>query len=267
MTLTLFAIGEIHHTKVDRHIMPMFPPMFLLTGIAGARLWGALGSRGGHGRAAFVLLLACALGLQVATLAHRRWIPTGFHHGLDVMGYVFDQSRRHEPVLVLGLKGVWPSPPVIDWHLVSEGLLEPTKAGSAMDPRQDRRIASAIRRVPSPKRVSARLQSLLARYDAPSTIRTLHWGDRAPEDRVQFESVVVATLDADRPQTIISMIGRPDTTSPSEVIPPEPPVAGFHEMELREFPLAQTRVHVFTSGEEMRPVRVAPPPRGPSERP
>ena len=245
LTLTLFAIGEIHHTKLDRHIMPMFPPMFVLSGIAGARLWAALGRRGGHGRAAILLLLACALGIQVATLARRRWIPVGFDDGREVMGYVFAESRRNEPVLVLGLEGVWPSPPVIDWHLVSEGLLEPTRAGSAMDPRQDRRIANAIRRTPIPGRMSARLQSLLRRYDAPATMRTLHWGDKVEEDREQFESVVVATLDADLPRTIISMIGSGDTTSPSDAIPPEPPVAGFREKEAREFPLARTRVHVF----------------------
>jgi hypothetical protein len=245
LTLTLFAIGEIHHTKLDRHIMPMFPPMFVLSGIAGARLWGALAPRGGHGRAAILLLLACALSLQVATLARRRWIPGGYPDGLDVMGYVFAEGRRHEPVLVLGLEGVWPAPPVIDWHLVSEGLLEPTWAGSAMDPRQDRRIANALRHAPIPERLDTRLQSLLGRYDAPAAMRTLHWGDKVEEDREQFESVVVATLDADSPQTIISMIGSRDTTSPAEAIPPKPPVSGFQEVEVREFPLAGTRVHVF----------------------
>lgn len=245
LTLTLFAIGEVHHTKLDRHIMPMFPPMFVLSGIAGARLWGALGTRGGHGRAAFLLLLACALGLQVATLAHRRWTPRGYPDGRDVMEYVFTRIRQHESVLVLGLPDVWPKPPVIDWHLVSEGLLEPTLAGSAMDPRQDRRILDAVRGAPIPERLRSRLQSLLRRYDAPATLRTLHWGDKVQEDREQFESVVVATLDADPPQAILSMIGSVDTTGPAEAIPPAPPVPGFQEVEVREFPLARTRVHVF----------------------
>jgi hypothetical protein len=243
LTLMLFLLGEIHHTKLERHIMPMFPPMFVLTGIAAARAWATLGGRR-FGRAAALLVVGLLSALQVAMLAQRGWTPRGYSSGMDVMEHVFTESRRHASVLVLGLEGVWPQPPVTDWHLVSAGMLDPSRAGTAMDPRQDRRLVDTLRDAPIPEPLAARLQDLMERYDAPASIRTLYQSDRMPEDRAQFAAVVAATIEADPPQTIVSLIGMAEAGD-EDAIPPEPPVAGFREISVRDFPESGTRVHVY----------------------
>jgi 4-amino-4-deoxy-L-arabinose transferase-like glycosyltransferase len=246
LALTLFIIGEFHHTKMDRHIMPMFPPMFVLTGVAGAELWAWLGARGSGGRTAVVLSLAGVAILHATTLGSRDWAPAEAREGLDVMAYVSESAREGTPTLILGTRGAWPEPPVVDWNLFSEGLLPVTAAGTAMDPRQERRLAIAIVDARLPKSLRTRAKRLLDRYDSPSMTRSLYPADRLPESQAEFEATLKATLANNPPRTIIAMVGTSDTTLHTvSFIAPGLISAGFRQSSLREFPRAGTRVYVY----------------------
>jgi 4-amino-4-deoxy-L-arabinose transferase-like glycosyltransferase len=242
VALTLFLIGEIHHTKLDRHIVPMFPPMFVLTGVAGARLWPWLRARGRGGRTAAIVLLAIVAFLQTETLGRLDRTPASAGQAADVLNYVSAQAREHAPALVLGTKGAEPPPPVVDWNLVREGLLPVTAAGTAVDPPLERRLASAIGHARIPEGLRASAQRVFDRYDAPTMTRSLH----PRKDQSRFEVALEATLERDPPHAIIAMIATSDTTGPTvDFIAPAIVRGGFRQVSVREFPHAGTRVYVY----------------------
>ncbi|MGH7565759.1 MAG: ArnT family glycosyltransferase [Gemmatimonadota bacterium] len=247
LALTQFVIGEFHHTKADRHVLTMFPAMFVLAGVAAARLWSWLGLGGRGGRVAAIGLLASVAVLHAVTLGRRDWFPAQARQATEVLQYISTLTRENAPTLVLGTREAWPGPPAIDWHLVgSERLLPVTAAGSAMDPRQERRLAGAIGGVRVPERLHVSAQRVLGRYDAPSGTRSLHVGDRLPEDQVQFDIVLERTLVSDPPRAVLAMIAISDTTRyPTSFIAPGLARAGFREVSMREFPRAGTRVYLY----------------------
>jgi hypothetical protein len=248
LPLTLLVIGTFHHTKLPRHILPVFPALFVLAGVAAAELWAWLRSRGRSIRTAAIGVLAGITALHAATLARRDWFPTEPRRITDVLDYVSGLTRENTPVLVIGTMHTWPEPPVIDWHLTAvEGLLPVTAAGAAMDPRHERRLAGTIGDAPVPERLRASALRVLGRYDAPSATRSLHVGDRYIEEQAQFEAVLQETLESDVPRSIIALIGTSDTTRfPASFVAPGLARAGFHEVSVREFPRAGTLVYVYS---------------------
>jgi hypothetical protein len=247
LALIQFAIGEFHHTKVVRHIVPMFPAMFALAGVAAARLWSWAETRGRGSRLATAALFAGVLALQLATLARRDWYPIEYPDSTDVRRYVSSLAVETPPILVLGSREAWPAPPVLDWHLVvEEGRLSVTASGSAMNPRQESELARRVAELPLPTPLRATALRVLGRYDASSGSRSLHLGDRFPEDRARFARVLRRTLEAGTPCAIVALIATSDTTRyTASFIAPAVVGVGFREVSVREFPRAVTRVHVY----------------------
>lgn len=248
LALIQFAIGEFHHTKVVRHIVPMFPAMFALTGVAAERLWSWAEARGRGARAATAALLAGVLALQLATLARRDWYPIDYPNGTEVRRYVSSLAVETPPVLILGTRGTWPEPPVIDWHLVvGDERFAVTASGAAMDPRQESELARRVAGLPFPERLRAAAQRVLGRYDASPGSRSLHLGERYhPEDPARFARILRGNVEGRTPCAIIALIGTSDTTRyTASFIAPAVEGAGFRETVVREFPEAFTRVHVY----------------------
>lgn len=65
-----FVLGELHHTKENRHILPIVPPILLLTGATVARLVHAVAARerGAPARRMAVVLGVAFVGLVAAQL-------------------------------------------------------------------------------------------------------------------------------------------------------------------------------------------------------
>ncbi|HET9331961.1 MAG TPA: glycosyltransferase family 39 protein [Gemmatimonadota bacterium] len=247
LALIQFAIGEFHHTKVVRHIVPMFPAMFALAGVAAARLWSWAETRGRAPRLAAAALFAGVLVLQFATLTRRDWYPIEYPEGTEVRRYVSSLAVETQPILVLGTRESWPPPPVLDWHLVVEDRRLPvTASGSAMSPRQDSELTRLVAELPLPGPLRATALRVLGRYDASPGSRSLHLGDRFPEDRVRFARVLRRTLESGTPCAIVALIATSDTTRyTASFIAPAVAGVGFREVSVREFPRAVTRVHVY----------------------
>ena len=248
LTLIQFAIGEFHHTKVVRHIVPMFPPMFALAGVAAARLESWAEGSGRGARVVTAALFAGVLALQLATLARRDWYPIVYPDGTQVRRYVSALAEDTPPVLILGTRGTWPEPPVIDWHLVvSDERLAVTASGAAMDPRQDSELLRRVAVFPLPEGIRSVALRVLGRYDASPGSRSLHLGERYhPEDPARFAGILRRTIEGRAPCAIIALIGTSDTTRyTASFIAPAVAAVGFREVSVREFPLAVTRVHVY----------------------
>ena len=244
LALNLFVIGELHHTKIPRHILPMFPPMFVLTGVAAAQLWGWLRSHGKGGAAATAVGLACIALFHTSVLISRDWryrkdVPVD-----DVVDYVSAEAQAGAPALVVGLNYARPEPPILDMKLVSAGVLPVTRAGSAMNFFWEQGLMRDIRHERLPERPRAIIQRLLDRYYAPTTMRSLHAYDRGPLARSRFKNYLATTLDRDPPRVIIAVSGS-STNYGIEEIAPDIAKGGFREVSVREFPRAQTRVHVY----------------------
>jgi 4-amino-4-deoxy-L-arabinose transferase-like glycosyltransferase len=246
LALAQFVIGEFHHTKADRHMLPMFPSMFVLAGVATTILWSWLRPGGWGRRAPAIGLLACVAVLHAATLGRREWSPDEARDATEVLHYISALTREHAPALVIGTRGASPVPPVIDWHLVTSERVPVTAAGSAMDPRQERRLSRAIGGVPVPEGLRESAQRVLGRYDASSATRSLHVGDRLHEDQGEFDKVLASTISSSSPRAIITTIAISDTTPyPTSFIAPGLARAGFSEVSMREFPRQGTRVYVY----------------------
>lgn len=247
LALAQFVIGEFHHTKADRHMLPMLPAMFVLAGVTTTKLWSWLRPGGRGRRVAAIGLLASVAVLHAAALGRRDWFPAEDRQATEVLTYIATLTRENAPALVIGAREAPPGPPAIDWHLVaSERLLPVTAAGSAMDPRQERRLSRAIGGATVPERLRESAQRVLGRYDASSVTRSLHLGDRLQEDQAHFDTALESTLASGSPRAIITVIAISDTTLyPTSFIAPGLARAGFREVSVRKFPREGTRVHVY----------------------
>jgi len=247
LALTLFLIGEFHHTKLDRHIMPMFPPMFVLTGIAGAALWDWLRAHVVRGRVVAVTVLSCISLFHALSLVHRDWMPKRDRtREAAVVKYVSAQVRENDPALVLNTRGANPGPPVMDWHLVSQDLLPVIAAGSTMNFNLQRWLNRQSRSAPVPARVRSSLRRLLDRYDASSNTRSLHVVDQGLMSQARFEALLTTALRKHPPRTIIAMISTAEAAPYNEAfLSPGFSAHGFRQISVREFPPARTRVYVY----------------------
>ena len=249
LSLTLFVISEFHHTKLDRHILPMFPSMFVLSGIAAARLWSSLQAGDRGVRIAAVAALSGVAILHGIMLVHFAQTAaavrglSGPQKSVGHMGYVSAQVQELAPVLILGTRGAWPGPPVVDWYLVSEDLLSVTAAGHAMEPQQERGFARLIGRARIPESLRRSARRVFGRYDATTTTRSLYalW-----ESQAQFERNLAATLEADPPEAIIAIVGT-SNTAPYRIGSIAPGIArgGYRQTSVRDFPSVATRVYVY----------------------
>ena len=243
-----FAIGEFHHTKVVRHIVPMFPAMFALAGVTAARLWSWAEAGGRSARLATAALLPGLLALQLATLARRDWYPIVFPDGTEARRYLSALAVDTPPVLILGTRGSLPEPPVIDWHLVVEDRrLAVTASGAAMDPRQESDLARRVAVLPLPEGLRATAQRVLSRYEATPGSRSLHLGERYhPESPARFAAILQRTVEGRTPCAIVALIGTSDTTRyTASFLAAAVEGVDFREAGVREFPKAYTRVHVY----------------------
>jgi hypothetical protein len=253
VAFTQLLIGELHHTKLDRHILPVFPPMIVLTGVAGARLWEWLRASGSaDGRMALAVLAWIAV-LQAATFgSHYRTpllqtpSPAEARDATEILNYISARIREQTPALVLDMSKSWPHPPVVDWHLVSQGLVPVTASGVALDPRQERQLLHRLADLPMPAGLRTDARRVLQRYDAPSPTRTHHAFDRLPQFPEDFATGLDAMLRVDPPRSIIALVGASESTSPQvDAVQQAIVKNGYEQISVQDFPGVEVRVEVY----------------------
>jgi 4-amino-4-deoxy-L-arabinose transferase-like glycosyltransferase len=170
--------GELHHGKVERHIFPILPALFLVAGYAAAEGWARL--KGMRQRLRFWLAYAVAgvLFLHAVSLWAVSMHPYMKTQGEEVGEYVATAVRNGAPALVLGTmdRCDFP-PPLIDWHLITrEGFMTIHQAGSLGQIEEERRLASILKQSRAPAWFIDAILPVLTRSDRPAISRTLYLG-------------------------------------------------------------------------------------------
>lgn len=171
-----FVIGELHHTKLSRHLLPIYPAVFLLAGIAGAFCWhGPLSSRTG------IRLWAGRL-VVIAAAIHSATLPWHVPHSTDTRSYR-ELARKVAPVIKPPGKGLAVIPwqvcsPCVEWLLISEhAAMAPQQASAAAQRAQATKLAAALRRWRGPRFVAIMLLPTLERYTGEGDLPVVLRGD------------------------------------------------------------------------------------------
>ena len=213
LAITQFILGQIHHTKEDRHILPIFPAMVLLTAVAGAGLLGRARADA-RLRAPARLLGGAAVVVAVAQLfvLVSRPLPTWRLTPTDPLGepnrvlreLIASAVAKGERVLLIGTLELEPGPPVTDWDLVvNHRLLSIERSGGIGVFDRDRAVAASVARLPMPGWVTRPVLRVLRRGDLPVAVRTLYTGLPERVDSAQFARSVAATVRAGVPHVVM----------------------------------------------------------------
>jgi 4-amino-4-deoxy-L-arabinose transferase-like glycosyltransferase len=245
LALTMLLIGTFHHTKIDRHILPVFPSLFVLTGFAAGELWGWLRSRENI-RAVAVGFLGAIVLVHTATLYRGGWKTWEPREASALLDYLSRLTRANAPVLVIGAHDAGPSPPLIDWHLTSVAGLQPVTAASNVYSFHNLELfAEAIGRAPLPDRLQAAAYRSFDRYYDPALARSLHLTGSFADDQALFETYFRETLERTSPGLVIAVLANPDTTGFEGYLAPGLARAGYREVSARPFPSLGSEVHLY----------------------
>ena len=168
-------IGQLHQTKVNRHLFPMLPALYLCTGSLLANM--TLGERL-HLSHPFWL----NRGLAALALVVSGWL---FVEGLKPVSaeprpYVADEvaalvDNEGATLILSTINLVRPSPPQLDWVLSAEyGLLPVSLSDVAMNLEQDLTIANLAAKLPGPAFIRHSLAGAAGRSREPGLVRTLY---------------------------------------------------------------------------------------------
>jgi hypothetical protein len=172
-----FVIGELHHTKLSRHLLPVYPAVFVLAGLAGAVCW--------HG------LLASSTGIRlwagrlvvIAAAIHSATLPWHISPWTVTRSYR-DLAREVAPVIKPPGKGLAVIPwdvcsPCVEWLLASEhAAMAPQQASAAAQRTQATKLAGALRHWRGPRFVANMLLPTLERYTGEGELPVVLRGDK-----------------------------------------------------------------------------------------
>jgi len=180
-----FLIGELHQTKVVRHLWPVFPALFLLSSHVGASLiWSRTTPRWA------VRGLVLALALHAGTLPWRVPPPRSPEIDQTIVRELSPLLRPPGNALAI-LTWDYPCPPCLDWPLVvREAVIDVPQTGWVAQAEHTAKVARAASRWP----VSRRLLAGLNRYARGGTARTYYGGDGPPSAFLR-ELIVEGDLD------------------------------------------------------------------------
>lgn len=174
VVLIQLLLGQLHHTKVQRHILPIFPALYLLAGRFAAGFLNGGGLDGNRlrlwaPRVAIGLVLAHSLTLfaRVAPFDHRRFEA-------EVARVIASAIRPGHPGVVIG---AWEAvhPPCLDWLLATEvKVLSPDQGGFVAQRSEARKLLRAVRSRRLPDWIRQRIEPALTRAEQPRQTRTFY---------------------------------------------------------------------------------------------
>jgi 4-amino-4-deoxy-L-arabinose transferase-like glycosyltransferase len=246
LALLQFAIAELHHTKLTRHIMPMLPAMYVLAGVAVADLRERSRGRVAAGRLLWAGVAAVIV-IHGWGLVRRDWPSTPRRSPDELLAYVASATASNGPALVVGTKEAWPGPPVVDWHLAAVvGVLPVTSAGAIADADAERRLRERLREGTAFPALRAAVARRLGRYDAPSSARSYHLGIPFDTPRATYERDLERLVTEHSTRAIVAIVSTSDTTHyPAALVTPAIERLGFHPITAQDFTEATARVYVF----------------------
>lgn len=166
--------AELHQTKVERHILPVLPAFFLLTGYGLA--YEGFDIKIGGRQIRFSLLVSVAALLYSQVLLVNALKPIAPRTELAVINMVTANLADQRPSLVLTtINQSNPTPPLLDWSLIAgKPALNPVHSDIAMNYDQDNAIASLAMRDRVPNWLSSAVLPIVQRQNAPGFLRTVY---------------------------------------------------------------------------------------------
>lgn len=245
-----FVLGQIHHTKVVRHLIPILPAIFLLVGYMLAQWWasGTSGARFWLPRAASAaLLIAATITFLQTYQAEERQTDQ------DLIAYLGEMARTYDSLLVIGSMDLsQPSPPVLDWNLITkEDVLDISHSGVTMHYEQDRAAQALFKKIPVPT-LQNMILPVLQRADSTLGLRTLYLGLPAGT-RYSTGSAGLELFLRDQwgveGVNLVLVLSRNDETGrfPELAIKPALEKLGLEQVNSQSF--SQTRVTIYQKGE------------------
>jgi hypothetical protein len=213
LAVVQFILGQLHHTKEDRHLLPIFPAMVLLSAAAIARVMSDARTAARSRRTVWAFAAATVVGIVLQGVAVvSRPLPTWRRRPTvplaepnQVLRDFIGRARADgERVLLIGTVDLAPGPPVTDWDLVVHYrylAIEHSGAIGVFD--RDRAVAASLARSPLPRWVSQPVVRVLARGDGPATVRSMYAGLPERLDSIEFARSVTASIAATRPTMVI----------------------------------------------------------------
>ncbi|MCS7003532.1 MAG: hypothetical protein NZ518_11845, partial [Dehalococcoidia bacterium] len=171
------VFAQLSVTKVDRHILPLVPPLSLLTGVMAASLWSRRTASLGAARRAMVGRLAGG-GVVVGAVAHALLSPAVSAPVSDatetaIAERIVARVAMERPSLVIGDIDTWPNPPILDWLLLERNQITIDGAGSMRYASEIRFATSVLPRLPEAAAVP--LRRLAERWPSAGTA-TVYFG-------------------------------------------------------------------------------------------
>jgi len=212
-------VAQLHQTKHLRHILPVFPALFLLTGFAITEWWTQL-----RAKVPARLLLAGTLSVawvaMILSLPSRDWLSNPALSNLELLARIASITAGRDPTLVVSTMELrFAAPPVLDWYLaVHAGLMAPTGAGQALEPVLQRKIAQTGEHA-LPASVWLRLRPLITRAEHAGRVRTYYMGLTGRLERGQERKELGITLDRMRRGRVVSVTSTlPDAGWPAHSV-------------------------------------------------
>ena len=178
LVILQMVVGELHHDKIERHILPILPALFLLTGYAAAAGWTRLQGTHSWLKSSSTCVIMGVLLFHAVSLGTASMRPYVTDQGKEAGEYIATAVRNAAPAFVLGTMDPYnPAPPLIDWQLIiRERLMTIYQAGSLSQIEEERRLASTLEHSRAPAWFKNAMLSVLTRSDRPTVNRTLYLG-------------------------------------------------------------------------------------------
>ena len=250
LVLSQALIGQMHHTKVDRHLFPILPALFLLAGHVIAHWWGQgeqikNGIRFWLPRLATALILISCIKLFAASLQ-----PLSIHYDSELIRHVAAVVPANGRTLFIGSSDIQdPSPPPLDWELVAnENLLAATQTGTTMDWEAVQKMISAMRSPNFPGWVKDAMLPLLTRTEGK--MRSLYLGQpphaaysQSQEGFNAFLRALVGSYPVDSAVVMTSMAAK--ARYPLNYIEPSLQEVGLRSISTQRLKSRNIRIDVY----------------------
>lgn len=238
-----FLIGELHHTKDIRHLLPVLPALLLLTDHY-CGVWWERARAASHGTVVWAPRLVTALLLIIATTLPAKVQPENRAAGKLVSEYLSSLAANPGPALVVGAKEVESLPlPLIDYVLIREGRLDPPQAGAIMQPREERKLASLAQRLPG--WLAGLVMPVFTRSEKPEKTRTIFVGLPPEFDRQRFAEFFPSTFERGNFARVVEV----SSLAEAPIFPlPNQREAPLELISTREFPDEAVRVNLYRPG-------------------
>lgn len=174
LVLLLLVLGQLHHSKASRYILPAFPALFLLAGRLAAHWWG---KRPRAAPLATVLVLAHALTLASTVPPYWNQRIVAQTELVRSAGAKFRQAGTS----MLVASWDFMDTPTLDWRLATEeGVLSVAQAGFLAQAGQRKRLAEEVRRLRLPEAIARPVLRTLERIEEPHRNLTRYVGALEP---------------------------------------------------------------------------------------